>query len=232
VRELLPSWDVKVVLRFLKKVPFEPLSKCGLQSLTFKTVFLVALASARRCSELQALGRASSHLRFENEGVRLRTVVGFLPKTATPNHLGRDIFLPSYEHNDKELCVVRCLKRYLKVTKTIMSKKQLSHNHLFVCYGHKSQGNPVSKRTISGWLVKTIKAAYAAAGKTLKQKVRAHSTRAQAASWAAFNGVPIEEIFRAADWRCSKTFLSHYGLDLAVPEAAFSQGVMAVSSQQ
>jgi integrase len=212
-KNLLIPWDVNVVLRFLEGEPFEPLVKASLHALTFKTVFLVALTSVRRCSEIQALGRNAPYIQIEDGLVRLRTVAGFLPKTATPCHLGGDIVLPVNESN-KKLCVVRCLKRYLKVTQSLMTQHNVEHNHVFVCYGHKNKCKPVSKRTLSGWLVKIIKAAYAAAGKTLESKVKAHSTRAQAATWAVFKGASVEEVMKAADWRQKSTFIKHYALDV------------------
>ena len=228
---LIPSWDLKVALLFLQGSPFEPLSRASLEALTFKTVFLVALASARRCSELQALARSSPYVRFEREGIRVRTTPGFLPKTANPTHLGEDIFLPTFPKNTK-LCVVRCLKQYLSITNALMSIKRIKHNHLFVCYGTRNKLKPVSKRTISGWLVKIIKAAYAAAGKALPS-VKAHSTRAQATTWALFNGASLESILRAADWRRPSTFVKHYGLDVwRAQEASFGRSVLKVPSEQ
>ena len=228
-RVLFPTWDINIVLDFLRKPPFVPLNQCGLQALTFKVVFLVAVTSARRCAELQALGRHPPFVRFEREGVRIRTVLGFLPKTANPAHLGADVFLPKFAQ--KDLCVVSCLQYYLKLTNNIMKKKNMSHNHLFVCYGHQSQGRVVNKRTISGWLVKVIRAAYAAAGKPLSQKVKAHSTRAQATSIANLKGVPFENIMKAADWRQKSTFIRHYGLEVAgSSDGAFGRAV--VSSKQ
>jgi hypothetical protein len=59
---------------------------------TLKCVFLAAIKSAKRCSEIQALGCVEPYLRMENEGVRLRIVAGFLPKTAIPGHLGNVVF--------------------------------------------------------------------------------------------------------------------------------------------
>ena len=229
-RMLFPSWDINIVLKFLEKPPFVPLRNCSLQALTFKLVFLVAVSSARRCAELQALGRHPPFIRFEKEGVRIRTVLGFLPKTANPSHLGADIFLPKFTKHP-ELCVVRTLKYYLRVTNSIMSKKDLTHNHLFVCYGHRSQGRVVNKRTISGWIVKIIKAAYAAAGLPLTNPVRAHSTRAQATSLATRQGVPFEDVMKAADWRQRSTFIRHYSLDVGgTADGVFGSAV--VSSKQ
>ena len=50
-----PPWDLLKVLEYLKSPVFVPLHQSSLQDLTRKTLFLVALASAKRVSELQAL---------------------------------------------------------------------------------------------------------------------------------------------------------------------------------
>ena len=51
----IPPWDLSLVLSFLRGPPFEPLSSCSLQDLTWKVLFLLSLATARRVGELQAL---------------------------------------------------------------------------------------------------------------------------------------------------------------------------------
>ena len=47
-----PAWDLEVVLRYLRSSAFEPLSGLSLRSLTKKVLFLIALATAKRVSEL------------------------------------------------------------------------------------------------------------------------------------------------------------------------------------
>ena len=49
------SWDLDVVLRHLMSSEYEPLEHLSLRALTKKTLFLVALATAKRVGELQAL---------------------------------------------------------------------------------------------------------------------------------------------------------------------------------
>ena len=39
----------------LQKQPFEPLSKASLKHITFKLIFLMAISTFRRCSDLQSL---------------------------------------------------------------------------------------------------------------------------------------------------------------------------------
>ena len=50
----IPSWDLSLVLVALTKPPFEPLKEAPLKLLTFKTVFLMTLASGRRRGEVHA----------------------------------------------------------------------------------------------------------------------------------------------------------------------------------
>ena len=52
-----PSWDLSKVLRFLLSNAFEPLRQAPLRALTKKVLFLLALATAKRVRELQALSR-------------------------------------------------------------------------------------------------------------------------------------------------------------------------------
>ena len=50
----LPKWNLSVVLNELTKAPFEPMKDTDLKHLTLKTAFLLALASGKRRSEIQA----------------------------------------------------------------------------------------------------------------------------------------------------------------------------------
>ena len=55
-----PSWDLLKVLNYLRSSVFEPLSNTSLRDLTRKTLFLVALAMAKRVGELQDFSRVVS----------------------------------------------------------------------------------------------------------------------------------------------------------------------------
>ena len=54
-RTPVPLWDLGLVLQILSAHPFEPLGTVSLEVLTYKTVFLIALASGARRGELSAL---------------------------------------------------------------------------------------------------------------------------------------------------------------------------------
>ena len=58
-----PAWDVALVLQSLTGAAYEPLRTCDERFLAQKTLFLLALASAKRIGELHALSYRVSHSR-------------------------------------------------------------------------------------------------------------------------------------------------------------------------
>ena len=58
-----PAWDVALVLQSLTGAPYEPLRTCDERFLAQKTLFLLALASAKRIGELHAFSHRVSHSR-------------------------------------------------------------------------------------------------------------------------------------------------------------------------
>ena len=48
VKDIVPKWDLSVVLTALADKPFEPPNEASLQAWTWKTIFLVAVTSASR----------------------------------------------------------------------------------------------------------------------------------------------------------------------------------------
>ena len=107
-----PRWDLSVVLRALHSPPFEPLANADLKSLTLKTVFLVALATAQRRSEIHAI--AFDRV-FFNEGGEaiLGSVPGFMATNQAALTSRRPVVIPSLSRTvsrdlpDRMLCPVR-----------------------------------------------------------------------------------------------------------------------------
>ena len=50
-----PSWDLMITLEHLMGSSFEPLTEPNMRQLTKKMMFLVALTTAKRIAELQAI---------------------------------------------------------------------------------------------------------------------------------------------------------------------------------
>ena len=81
-----PAWDVALVLQSLTGAPYEPLRTCDERFLAQKTLFLLALASAKHIGELHALLYRVSHTRGWAED-SFSFVPGFVAKTQDPSSL-------------------------------------------------------------------------------------------------------------------------------------------------
>ena len=213
--KIIPQWDLEVVLSALKKHPFfaRNLSTLSLKNLTLRTVFLLALTSARRASELHALDISCIH--WNPSGVEVFVNKNFKPKCHSGWHRSQPIVLPATaSHEDPELrklCVSSTLRAYLKCTEPLRKTSQL-----FVCYGDGTRGNGVSKQRISTWLKEMVEQAYKA--KNLPPpgagKVKGHDVRKMATSWAEVAGVDPKLICKAATWKTESTFARFYRLNL------------------
>ena len=224
-KPLLPSWDLSLVLDALCGPPFEPIDRADLKVLTLKTVFLLAITTAKRVSDLHALSIHPECLSFGGGGlsVRLQPNPVFISKTqrvAPPVRLEAfhpPPFLSDQDQHLHALCPVRILRHYLDRTKDIRG----SVSQLLVTHGPgRAAGSAASKTSISRWLVEAIRLAYSVKEVEAPAGLRAHSSRAQAASWALFKGVSIQEVCDAANWASGLTFATFYSLDVATPSLA------------
>ena len=55
------SWDLDKILEYLSGPPFEPLADASFRNKTRKALFLLAMATAKRVGEIQALSFSVSH---------------------------------------------------------------------------------------------------------------------------------------------------------------------------
>ena len=118
------------------------------------------------------------------------------------------------DDRDRCLCPVRCLKHYLKRTRSIRSGKR----KLFLSINPEYRQD-VRTNTFSRWIVSIIKEAYAHADVSL-ESVRAHEVRAISMSLALARGVSLQAIMKAAYWRSSATFLNFYLRDVSAQTQA------------
>ena len=85
-RRGVPTWNLSLVLHQPTKAPFEPMRKASLKHLTFKTVFLLALGSGKRRSEIHAWLYKNIRHQENWSQVSLYPSPSFLSK----NQLGRE----------------------------------------------------------------------------------------------------------------------------------------------
>ncbi len=84
----VPPWNLPTVLRALKGHLFEQLQSTSLRVLSLKTTLLLALASAKRVRDLQALSINPACLEFgpNDSRVVLKPRLGYVPKVCSPLH--------------------------------------------------------------------------------------------------------------------------------------------------
>ena len=212
-----PAWDVSLVLQSLTGAPYEPLQTCEERFLAQKTLFLLALASAKRIGELHALSYRVSHTRDWGE-VSFAFVTGFVAKTQDPSSLAPRFegftvpALPSARknRNGRLLCPVRAVKVYLDRTASHRPRCE----RLFVTAGRSKK--EIAKTTVSFWLRKTISRAYELSGTALPVPApRARETRGIAPSILFRKNFAVDQVLKAGTWRRHTTFTRHYLRDIA-----------------
>ena len=208
-RSLTPPWNLDVVLRFLTQAPFEPLQQSSIRDLTRKTLFLLALATAQRVSELQALSYKTS---LQGDDLVISFLPEFIAKTDTESYQSPRDFrvrclsnLVGPEEDERLLCPVRAVRHYLHRTCSPSRPR-----HLFLSVKRPAQA--MSKAALSFFLRDTIRSAHHsfpdAAGPVLR--VRAHDIRGMATSLLLWRNCSIPEILRAARWKTRSVFADHY----------------------
>ena len=182
------------------------MAKADLKILTFKTVFLLALASGKRRSEIHAWTfdsfiwkRDWSEVTFSPLAIQ-PVVIPALKPTLDPSLV-----------QDRSLCPVRALRYYLDKTKDLRKGKKLLSGAIKDGYS-----KDISKATVSFWIKQSIILAYQKSDQEVQNvsQVKAHEVRALAASMAFKGGVALGEIMASCFWRSHSTFTNFYLKDL------------------
>ena len=175
----------------------------NLPNLTVKTVFLVALATGRRRSELHAITMERSGISTDGKSFMLNLDRNFLAKSERLTRRDpKSLVIPSLpetETAERSLCPVRALVTYLSRTSDIRTNS--SAKKLFVSYKQGFKGD-ISTQTVSRWISQAVRWAYAASATQpdLLQlhSIRAHEVRAYSTSVALLRAAPLEDILEAA----------------------------------
>ena len=220
-RRGIPSWNLSLVLHQLTKAPFEPLKESSLKHLTFKTVFLLALGSGKRRSEIHAWLHKNIRHQSDWSKVSLYPSPSFLFK----NQLAKEgpdsvapvvipALAPSLDRSlkgDRSLCPVRALRYYLDRTADLRQNKELV-----------------------SWIKQTVVLCYELSDQealTLHQ-VKAHDVRAFAASKAFQSGISLDQILSACHWKSHNTFTQFYLKDVAWADSELFHLGPVVAAQQ
>ena len=222
---VLPQWDLGVVLEALSKSPYEPLREASFKHLTLKTVFLLAMASAGRRSELHALRFDKNYIQFKPKGagVTLYFSPEFMRKNQKPNQVNDPWYIPAIPTGKPEFgapnCPVRALRYYHRYL-TEHPDLRKDRRCLFVPIKDNNASKELSASSISRWICTTIVDSHAAIqdSKNLSGSVKAHEVRAVATSLQLFNKVDLHSVMKAGRWSSGGTFASFHLRDLC-PQA-------------
>ena len=231
----IPKWNLSLVLQRLAQPPFEPQEEAALKFLTWKTVFLLALASGKRRSEIHAWTLDGLLCLCDWDQIQLSPSPSFIAK----NQLAKEgpqsispVVIPALKcsqeslDTDVLLCPVRALQCYLDRTKDSRGGRRL----LFISYklGHSKD---IQCSTISSWIKNTIQFCYTKVDNADMDLVgvKAHDIRAFAASKAFYGGVSMDQIMQACHWKSHNTFIRFYLRDL--PEGSFHLGAFIAAQQ-
>ena len=237
-RRGIPSWNLSLVLHQLTKAPFESIKEASLKCLTVKTVFLLALRSGKRRSEILAWQHKNIRHQSDWSKVSLYPSPSFLSK----NQLAKEgpecvapVVIPALAptldrslKSDRSLCPVRALRYYLDRTSDIRQHKEL----VFVSF-KKGFDKDISPATISSWIKQTVILCYELSDQeahTLHQ-VKAHDVRAFA-SKAFQAGISLEQILSACHWKSHNTLTQFYLKDVAWADSELYHLGPVVAAQQ
>jgi hypothetical protein len=203
--------------------------------LTFKTAFLLALATARRRSEIHALSGDRQDILFEPNGsVSLRFLPEFLAKNQPAGSRPAPLVnIPSLsralgrDDKDCNLCPVHCLNFYLARS----TPRRRAQRRLLISV-NEEYSRDISASTVSRWLSSTVSCAYKQANSSLDAlHPRAHEIRALATSAAFQQSWPIDKILDAAFWRSENPFIGHYLRDIRSSRADGAYTISFVAAQ-
>ena len=153
VTPILQQCDLAIALEALSKPPYEPLWEVSLEHLTLRSIFLLAIASAKRCSELQVLVFDQRHIQLKPKGagVALYFSPEFMRKNQKPNHVNDRWYIPVVLLQVRvwhSYCPVRALHYYYGYLAEPPELRK-GRRHLFVPIQDNNGGIELSEATIS-----------------------------------------------------------------------------------
>ncbi|KAL8565033.1 hypothetical protein ACOMHN_003409 [Nucella lapillus] len=168
-------WDLFLVLNSLLVASYEPLVSIQMELLSFKTVFLIALASGRRRSEIHALRGLGQDVGFHPDGsVSLQFLPEFLAKNQTPGSPSSAIIIAPFP-------------------------PLWTNTNLISPFVRAGQSKDISAATISRWISQTSRSAYTQAHLDVSSvQPRAHEVRSIATSAAFQYPLSLKDVLEAA----------------------------------
>ena len=204
-----PPWDLDKVLEYLSGPPFEPLAEASFRNKTRKALFLLAMATAKRIGELQALSFSVS---YRGDDLVLHYDPFFLAKTeSVSNPLPRSVTVQSLadfvgDLPERVLCPVRAIHYLRRAARSV----EFTPSRLFVSPSDPTR--PMSKNAMSFFLRQLITESGAVSSLV---PPRAHDIHGIATSLNYYSNLSISAIKEAATWKSNCVFAMRYLKDMS-----------------
>ena len=182
-----PPWDLDKVLEYLSGPPFEPLAEASFWNKSRKALFLLAMATAKRIGELQALSFSVS---YRGDDLVLHYDPFSLAKTeSVSNPLPRSVIVQSLadfveDLPERVLCPVRAIRYLRRAARSV----EFTPSRLLI--------------TESGAVSSSV-------------PPRAHDIRGVAATLNYYSNLSISAVKEAATWKSNSVFAKRYLKDMS-----------------
>ena len=210
-QEILPKWHVNMVFKDLIKPPFTvdgSDKNISLEILSYKTPFLLTLATGARGSELVAQSRADHNITFSRlpSGTKhfsIQLVPKFIPKNARPDTIPKPLDFPGIAHlfsRDPErlLCPVRTLGLYI-----VCSKELADEGPQLKLFMHFTPQTQKFTTHFGNWVAAIIRLTYENSSESDLPNIKSHEVWVVAASVAYYRNTPISELCGLISWKFS-----------------------------
>ena len=203
IRKVLPpQWEVDKVLGFLKTQQFKHNSLITLPALLLKTLFLIALATGSRISEVCAFRRDELHCSFSkgNSQVKLSTAEGFRFKSERKLKSNPILIIPALliDKLRHSLCPVEALKIWIERTSSWPNPDH------FIWFNAASK-KPANSRILALRFKQLIRLSH-----SYDTSANFHQIRKAATSLAFDKGLSLKEICSRANWGSKSVFFKNY----------------------
>jgi hypothetical protein len=212
IAKRVPEWSLVKVLNLLKSENYMKSKEVII--LLQRALFLVALATANRVSELAHLYRPGVAFSDHKFKVTLPVEKNFLYKNQRMQRTPQAISINALRDKDGKrlpLCPVRALDRYLRATRNFNSDR---------VFLSPTTNLPLTAGTVAVHLVRVIKTV------NPNIDVHAHDVRKVSTSLAWARGLNLDDLIKAANWSSTGVFLRHY---LCPPRTGEAKGVECVA---
>lgn len=214
LKQKIPQWSIDRILDTFSSPDFE-IELASPVNLFLKTLFLTALASGNRASELSASVRTG--LSLTDAKAVLPTHPSFLFKNQNPqNPTPPDITFPAIG-NAHSLCPVTALRKYLAATQTLPHE-----DFVFI---HPKSSKPLKAGRLSYWLAQAIKI-----GDPQAIRPAGHDIRKVGHSIAAFRNSTPRSILENGFWHNASVFVQKYLISCRPTTTSFVAGRSTTSS--